>query len=87
MAVNSLMAPMFSAMSRRRWAGFLEGINGIAQNAVAEERLNSPVVQDIAGAVEDLSFNHEFTRGVEDSELRVRSFRILRHAGSRAFGL
>jgi hypothetical protein len=35
-AVNTSMASMLSTMSRRRWAGFLEGMDGIVQDAVAE---------------------------------------------------
>jgi hypothetical protein len=34
--VNTSMASTLSMMSRRRWAGLLEGMDGIAQDAIAE---------------------------------------------------
>jgi hypothetical protein len=37
-AVNWAMALTLSTMSRKRCAGFLEGIHGIAQNAISKQR-------------------------------------------------
>jgi hypothetical protein len=40
-------------MSRRRCAGFLEGMNRVVQNIVSQERLKRPVVHDIASAIKE----------------------------------
>ena len=53
-AVNAAIAAILSTMSRRRWAGFLEDIDGVVQDAVAEKRLERPAVHHVAGPVEDL---------------------------------
>jgi len=46
---------MLSTISRRGCAGFLEGMDRIAQDAVAEKRLERPAIHHVAGAVEDLA--------------------------------
>src|ERR1035438_1514176 len=53
-AVNVAMASMLSTMSRNRWAGLLEGIDGVVQDVVAEQRLERPSVHHVAVAIEDL---------------------------------
>jgi hypothetical protein len=40
---------MFSTMSRKRWAGFLEGIDRIAQDALSKQWLYRTPVNDIRG--------------------------------------
>jgi len=45
---------MLSTMSRRRWAGFLEGMNGTGAGYYPEQRLEGPAVHHVAGAVENL---------------------------------
>src|ERR1017187_3135267 len=48
------MASMLSTMSRKRWAGLLEGIDSVVQDVVAEQRLERPSVHHVAGAIENL---------------------------------
>lgn len=53
-AVKLRMASMLATMSRSRWAGFLEGMNGVVQDVGAQEGLERPSVNDIARALEEL---------------------------------
>src|SRR5271155_281842 len=46
---------MFSMMSDKRWAEFLEGIDCVAQNVASEERLQRPAIHNVTGAIEELT--------------------------------
>src|ERR1700682_3043750 len=48
------MASTLSTISRNRWAGFLEGIDGVAKDAIAEQRFERPAVHHVAHAIEDI---------------------------------
>jgi len=65
------MASMLSTMSLRRCAGFLEGIDGIAQDAVAQQRLERSAIHDVAGAVEELVDVYLQPRVFEDPQRPV----------------
>ena len=48
------MASILSTMSRKRWAGILEGIDSVVQDVVAEQGLERPSVHHVASAIENL---------------------------------
>src|SRR5438105_15892057 len=54
-AVNAWIASILSSRFWRRWAGFLEGIYQIAQDALAKERLEAPSIYDVAWAAQQSS--------------------------------
>lgn len=49
------MASTFSAMSRNRWAGFLEGIYTSAQDILPQQRLQSPAIHHVSGPTQQLT--------------------------------
>ena len=51
-AVNAPIASMFSTMSRSRCAGFLEGMHGIAEDRLPEQRFESFAVDEIGRATQ-----------------------------------
>ncbi len=53
--MNTCVASMLSRISRRRCAGFLEGIDGVAQDGVAKQRTKRLAVYDVRGASQKLS--------------------------------
>jgi hypothetical protein len=65
-----LIASMFSMMSARRCAGFLEGMNCIAQYIGLEQRLQCPAIHDIDWNIEE-SVDVELQSGVLENAYRA----------------
>jgi hypothetical protein len=54
---SALKAPITSILSRRsasRWAGFLEGMNRVAQDVRPDQRLKRSPIHDVARTVKDI---------------------------------
>ncbi len=70
-AVKLSIAAMLSMMSRRRCAGFLEGMNGVSQNGVTHQRFQRPAVYDVGGAVEHVVYVQLQSRVIENPHRAV----------------
>ena len=48
------MASTLSTISSSRWAGLLEGMDGVAQDAIAQQRLDGPAIHHVPCAIKDV---------------------------------
>jgi hypothetical protein len=65
-------------MSDKRWAGFLEGIDCVAQNVASEERLQRPAIHNVTRAIEELA-NVKFQPGILKNADRARFVEFDQH--------